>query len=77
MIYIETGARSGEMFNLMRAIAEISPKSRGEILNYIEGKTLPPEGSAYFEKNCELTKILHEEIVSTCKKRMKFQNIQY
>lgn len=75
MIYIETGVLNGSFYSSLSVMSKFSSKKRNEIIDFINGEILVPEGVEYFRKNCELTEFLYKENVQSCNARIKIQDI--
>lgn len=75
LVYLETGTNGDGFYNALSIMSSVSSKTREEILSYIESMDQYPEEAEYYEKNCELTGLIHAEEGKLCRARMKFQGM--
>ena len=75
LIYIETGVFNDNFDSSLSMLARVSSKGRDEIIDYINGEAVIPEGAEYFKRNCELTEFLYQENSRACSARMRLQAI--
>lgn len=66
LIYIETGVNSDGFHRLLPIMSRMASMSRDEFIAFANTENAGGEAGMYFEKNCELTALLHKEDRQIC-----------
>jgi len=72
---LDTGVSGDGFYKTLSFTSTIFSKNRDEILLYIESLKKLPEEVDYYEKNCDLTRMVHGEDERLCRARLKFQSM--
>lgn len=75
LVYIETGVNSDGFHRLLPIMSRMAYMSRDEFIAFASTEKAGAEEGMYFEKNCELTALLHKEDRQICNARMRFQGM--